>query len=179
MRQTRNNRKSNRRYNQESSVKTYSVQEGPVKLLDYLFSLFPEKSKTTVKSLLSHRQVAINNIPTTQFDDLLHSGDELAINFERGFRVFKHSRLRIVYEDEFLIVIDKGYGLLSMSTDRIKEKTAYHILSDYVKADDPAGRIFIIHRLDRDTSGLMMFATVLERYGAGPTLCCSCGRCFR
>lgn len=101
MRQTRNNRKSNRRYNQESSVKTYSVQEGPVKLLDYLFSLFPEKSKTTVKSLLSHRQVAINNIPTTQFDDLLHSGDELAINFERGFRVFKHSRLRIVYEDEF------------------------------------------------------------------------------
>lgn len=139
MRQTRNNRKSNRRYNQESSVKTYSVQEGPVKLLDYLFSLFPEKSKTTVKSLLSHRQVAINNIPTTQFDDLLHSGDELAINFERGFRVFKHSRLRIVYEDEFLIVIDKGYGLLSMSTDRIKEKTAYHILSDYVKADDPAG----------------------------------------
>ena len=158
MRQTRNNRKSNRRYNQESSVKTYSVQEGPVKLLDYLFSLFPEKSKTTVKSLLSHRQVAINNIPTTQFDDLLHSGDELAINFERGFRVFKHSRLRIVYEDEFLIVIDKGYGLLSMSTDRIKQKTAYHILSDYVKADDPAGRIFIIHRLDRDTSGLMMFA---------------------
>ena len=112
MRQARNNRKSNRRHSQESSIKTYSVQEGPVKLLDYLFSLFPEKSKTTVKSLLSHRQVAINNIPTTQFDDLLHSGDELAINFERGFRVFKHSRLRIVYEDEFLIVIDKGYGLL-------------------------------------------------------------------
>ena len=125
MRQARNNRKSNRRHSQESSIKTYSVQEGPVKLLDYLFSLFPEKSKTTVKSLLSHRQVAINNI---------------------------------LYEDEFLIVIDKGYGLLSMSTDRIKEKTAYHILSDYVKADDPAGRIFIIHRLDRDTSGLMMFA---------------------
>lgn len=157
MRPTRDNEKKRKGPNPSGSLKTYQVQES-VTLLDYLFILFPEKSKTTVKSFLSHRQVAVNGVPTTQFDTQLHSGDEVLVNFEKGFREFKHSRLRIVYEDEFLIVVDKGYGLLSMSTDRIKEKTAYHILSDYVKADNPANRIFIIHRLDRDTSGLMMFA---------------------
>lgn len=157
MRPTRNNKKKRNGHDQSGSVKTYLVQESAA-LLDYLFTLFPEKSKTTVKSFLSHRQVAVNGSPTTQFDMPLHPGDEVLVNFERGFREFKHSRLRMVYEDEFLIVVDKGYGLLSMSTDRIKEKTAYHILSDYVKADNSANRIFIIHRLDRDTSGLMMFA---------------------
>ena len=66
--------------------------------------------------------------------------------------------MRIVYEDEFVLVVDKGYGLLSVSTDRVKTKTAYRILSDYVKEADPSNRLFVLHRLDRDTSGLMMFA---------------------
>ena len=158
MRRTLSKRRHNRNSKQDDSIKTYLVQEEPVALLEYLFTLFPDKSKTTVKSYLYHRQVAVNNLPTTQFDLPLCAGDKISVNFERGFRVFSHNRLRIVYEDEFLIVVDKGYGLLSMSTDRIKEKTVYHILSDYVKADHPANRIFIIHRLDRDTSGLMMFA---------------------
>ena len=64
----------------------------------------------------------------------------------------------MVYEDEYIIVIDKGYGLLSMSTERIKTGTAYSILSDYVKSQNPENKLFIVHRLDRDTSGLMMFA---------------------
>ncbi|WP_455497904.1 RluA family pseudouridine synthase [Coprobacter sp.] len=161
MRSIRYNKKKKNGQSQSGSVKTYQVQASAT-LLDYLFTLFPEKSKTTVKSFLSHRQIAVNGVPTTQFDMPLHSGDEVLVNFEKGFRIFKHSRLRIIYEDEFLIIVDKGYGLLSMSTDRIKEKTAYHILSDYVKADHPANRIFIIHRLDRDTSGLMMFAKSQE-----------------
>lgn len=127
-------------------------------LLNFLFSLFPTKSKTTVKSYLSHKQVAVNVRPTSQFDTPLKPGDVVAINFDNAFTEFSHPRLKLIYEDEYLIVVNKGYGLLSMSTDRIKENTAYHLLSDYVKTTNPANRLFILHRLDRDTSGVMMFA---------------------
>jgi 23S rRNA pseudouridine1911/1915/1917 synthase len=66
--------------------------------------------------------------------------------------------MRLVYEDEHIIVIDKNAGLLSMASDNEKYLTAYNILSNYVKSQKPSNRIFIVHRLDRDTSGLMMFA---------------------
>lgn len=71
---------------------------------------------------------------------------------------FNNPLLRIVWEDDDLIVINKREGLLSVSTDRIKERTAYRILSDYLKECDPRNKIFVLHRLDRDTSGIMMFA---------------------
>ncbi len=151
------NTRNNKPIHRADVLKRYRV-EADTQLLDYLYALMPDRSKSSVKSILSHRQVKINDCVTTQFDAPLRTGDELIINFTKGFREFRHPRLRIVFEDEFLIVVDKGYGLLSMSTDRIKEKTAYHILSDYVRDSNPANRIFILHRLDRDTSGLMMFA---------------------
>lgn len=103
----------------EKDIKRFKVEHDDT-LLNYLLTLFGDKSRTTVKSYLSHRQVAVNDMPVTQFDTMLHAGDELKINFKRGFSVFKHNRLKMVYEDEYIIVIDKGYGLLSMSTERIK-----------------------------------------------------------
>jgi tRNA pseudouridine32 synthase/23S rRNA pseudouridine746 synthase/23S rRNA pseudouridine1911/1915/1917 synthase len=68
--------------------------------------------------------------------------------------------LTILYEDYDIIVIDKPAGLLTMGTDREKEKTAYFMLNEYVKKGNPRSRnrIFIVHRLDRDTSGLLVFA---------------------
>ncbi len=149
-------KKTQRRFS-EKDIKRYNVAQEDT-LLNFLMSLFNDKSRTTIKSYLAHRQVAINDMPTTRFDAPLHPGDEVKVNFKQGFSVFTHSRLRLVYEDEYIIVIDKGYGLLSMSTERIKTGTAYNILSDYVKSQNPENRLFIVHRLDRDTSGLMMFA---------------------
>ncbi len=141
----------------EKDIKHFKVEQEDT-LLNYLLSLFGDKSRTTVKSYLAHRQVAVNGMPMTQFDAVLHAGDELTVNFKAGFSIFKHNRLRLVYEDEYILVVDKGYGLLSMSTERIKTGTAYSILSDYVKSQNPGNKLFIVHRLDRDTSGLMMFA---------------------
>ena len=141
----------------DKDIKRFKVERADT-LLNYLLTLFGDKSRTTVKSYLSHRQVAVNGMPMTQFDTMLHVGDELAINFKAGFSVFKHNRLRLVYEDEYILVVDKWYGLLSMSTERINTGTAYSILSDYVKSQNPGNKLFIVHRLDRDTSGLMMFA---------------------
>lgn len=65
----------------------------------------------------------------------------------------RNDRMEIVYEDESLIVVDKPSGLLTMSTGRNGEETAYSMVRDYM-----GGRIFIVHRLDRDTSGLLVFA---------------------
>ncbi|MDE6644539.1 MAG: RluA family pseudouridine synthase, partial [Muribaculaceae bacterium] len=71
-------------------------------------------------------------------------------------------RLKIVYEDDDILVVEKGYGLLSMGTGKAGEETAYSLLRDYLKRKDPRNKIFIIHRLDRDTSGIMMFAKTQE-----------------
>ncbi|MDE6116268.1 MAG: RluA family pseudouridine synthase [Duncaniella sp.] len=130
--------------------------------MEFLIASMPERKRTTIKNLLSHNQVAVNGIPTTQFDTPLAPGDEVKVNLSREFRVFYNRRLKLVYEDDDIIVVNKGYGLLSMGTDKIKEGTAYSILRDYLKWQDPRNKLFIVHRLDRDTSGLMVFAKSVE-----------------
>lgn len=138
-------------------IETYPVREAS-RLLDFLIASMPERKRTAIKNLLSHNQIAVNDQPVTQFDTELKPGDEVKANLTREFRVFYNRRLKIVYEDDDIIVVNKGYGLLSMGTDKIKEGTAYSILRDYLKWKDPRNKLFIVHRLDRDTSGLMVFA---------------------
>ncbi|MEG1543282.1 MAG: RluA family pseudouridine synthase [Tannerellaceae bacterium] len=127
-------------------------------LLPFLFELLHEQSKSSVKMLLSKGQIAVNGKVTSLFSQTLVPEDVVTISYEKGKIEFNHPLLKIVWEDNDLIVVDKRSGLLSMATDRVKEKTAYHLLSEYVKKSDPHNRIFILHRLDRDTSGLMMFS---------------------
>lgn len=127
-------------------------------LLPFLFQLLSEQSKSSVKALLAHGQILINGKTTSQFNAPLVPGDEVEISYERGKVEFSNPLLNIIWEDDSLIVVNKKEGLLSVSSTRIKERTAYHLLSDYVKKSDPRNKIFVLHRLDRDTSGLMMFA---------------------
>ncbi len=138
-------------------IETYPVKEDSV-LMQFLVASMPNRKRTTIKELLKHNQVAVNDQPTTQFDTELHEGDTVKVNLTREFRVFYHRRMKLVYEDEDIIVVNKGYGLLSMGTDKVKDGTAYSILREYVKWHNPKTKLFIVHRLDRDTSGLMMFA---------------------
>ncbi|MBD5193911.1 MAG: RluA family pseudouridine synthase [Paramuribaculum sp.] len=138
-------------------IETYQVEEDGL-LLDFLIKAMPLRKRTNIKELLSHNQIAVNGMPQRQFNFELHSGDVVKANLTREFRVFYNRRMQLVYEDDDIIVVNKGYGLLSMGTDKIKEGTAYSILRDYVKWQDPRNKIFIVHRLDRDTTGLMMFA---------------------
>ena len=127
-------------------------------LLPFLFELLKEQSRSSVKGLLSRGQISVNGKVTRQFDAALNPNDTVGINYGRGKVEFNNPLLRIVWEDDDLIVINKREGLLSVSTDRVKERTAYRLLSDYVKQSDPRNKIFVLHRLDRDTSGIMMFA---------------------
>lgn len=141
------------------NILTFTAREdSPDKLLDFLFSVLPDAKRTTVKDYLKYRQVMLGGYVTTRFDAPVKPGDEVRVNTTREFQVFSHPRMRLVYEDDDIIIVDKGYGLLSMGTDKIKDGTAYSILRDYLKRKDPRNKLFIVHRLDRDTSGLMMFA---------------------
>lgn len=142
-------------------IKQFDVEEEAA-LMVFVADKLPEIKRTRLKQMLAHNQIAVNNRPQRQFDMQLKPGDSVKVNFVREFREFRHHRLKIVYEDDDIIVINKGYGLLSMGNDKVKDGTAYSILRDYVKWSNPSNKIFIVHRLDRDTSGLMMFAKSME-----------------
>jgi len=127
-------------------------------LMPFLINSMKHKSRDNVKSLLRNRQVLVNGEPVTQFNHELKPGDTVTISAVRHTGGLMARNMRLVYEDEYLIVIDKNAGLLSMASDNVKYLTAYNILSTYVKSQKASNRIFIVHRLDRETSGLMMFA---------------------
>ena len=138
-------------------IKNFSIQ-APAELLPFVTENLPEIKRTRLKQMLAHNQIAVNGTPVRQFNHPVQPGDTVSVNFTREFQVFYNRRLKIVYEDDDLLVVNKGYGLLSMGNDKVKDGTAYSILKDYLKRKDPRNKMFIIHRLDRDTSGLMMFA---------------------
>lgn len=143
------------------AVRTLTVSQ-PDRLMSFLLHAMHDQKRTTVKQLLAHTQVMVNGEPVRQFDFDLKEGDEVKVNFTRQWRVFYNRRLKLVYEDDDIIVVNKGYGLLSMGTDDKKDGTAYSIVREWVKWNNPANKIFIVHRLDRDTSGLMMFAKSID-----------------
>ncbi|MBD5201077.1 MAG: RluA family pseudouridine synthase [Bacteroidales bacterium] len=120
-------------------------------------------SRADRKVWLKYGHVMINGVVATNVKTPVLPGDWVELNQTRPFVVFSHPRMQIVYEDDDIIVVNKGYGLLSVGTGSArKEPTAYDILKEYVKKKHPSNKIFVVHRLDRDTSGLMMFAKTPE-----------------
>ncbi len=131
-------------------------------LFDFLQSAMPEKSRTAIKELLANKQVKVNENMESHFNFEVKAGDSIAISNIKAPREIPLKGLKIIYEDLDIIVIYKDKGLLSVSTNKENEKTAFHILSNYIKQADPKNQIFIVHRLDRETSGLMLFAKSME-----------------
>ena len=155
----KNNKNTPRKYRPESAPRGRNIQvKEENTLLPFLFETLKEQSRTSVKQLLSRGQILVNDAVTTHFDVALQPGDVVTISYVRRKITFNNQLLRIAYEDDFILVVNKREGLLSVSTAKVHERTAFHILSDYVKKNDPRSKIFVLHRLDRDTSGLMMFA---------------------
>ncbi|MBN1339058.1 MAG: RluA family pseudouridine synthase [Bacteroidales bacterium] len=127
-------------------------------LMKFLMAQLSGKNRNNIKSLLTNKQVLVDGTPVKQFNHLLQPGQWVEISPDRIPREKKYRGITIVYEDHDIIVIDKHAGMLSIATDSEKEHTAYHMLSDHVKGQDGQKKIFVVHRLDRDTSGLMIFA---------------------
>lgn len=132
-------------------------------LMDFLIATLTDFKRNDIKKWLKFGQVKINGDISTAFDAEVGPGALVEVNLTRSFPVFKNSRIELVYEDDDIIVINKGYGLLSVSTlSHKQEENAYDIVRNYVKSVNPKNKLFIVHRLDRDTSGLMMFAKTEE-----------------
>ena len=143
-----------------SQVKTFQVKK-ETELLLFLLEKMPNESRNTVKRILANQQVSVGGAPITQFNFKLYPEDEVLVSKRR---IMKRSRadLPIIYDDDDILVINKPSGLLSIASDREKGKTAYRMVSEYVSQKDPKARIFVVHRLDEDTSGVLMFAKRFE-----------------
>ena len=125
-------------------------------LLAAAAALLPDHKPTKLKSLLRHNQLAINGVPSTQFDMPVSAGDQLWVNFDRSFQIFSHPRIKLVYEDNDIIVVDKGYGVLSTAAGKPSDDTVYNIVKKYARGFSDKANVYVVHRLDRDTSGLML-----------------------
>lgn len=126
-------------------------------LMPFLIEKLRDQSRTTIKSLLSNQQVTLSNQVIRQFDHPLKPGMVIDIHWGKGLITLRHPQLKLIYEDRDLVVVEKAAGLLSVATAKEQKRTAYSILSEYVKKQHPANKVYVVHRLDRETSGLMMF----------------------
>ena len=130
----------------------------PSELLKFLQVKIPSKSRNDLKSLLEHRQILVDQEVITRFNHPLELGQQVVVNWSKVLVEKQPQGLKIVFEDPYIIIIEKQAGLLSIATATEREQTAYSILSEHVKNRDPKNKIFVLHRLDRETSGVMMFA---------------------
>lgn len=128
-----------------------------VRLSERLATLYPEASGRARKRWLAMGRVRVNGQVVRRSDASVEPGDrvELGAPPPRPFP----APLRLVHEDTEVLVVDKPSGLLTIATEREREHTAYRMLADYVADQRPvAARLFVVHRLDRETSGLLVFA---------------------
>lgn len=137
---------------------TFVIKEED-RLLNYLYSHIQVIPKGKIKSMLEHRQVLVNGVPITRFDYFLSKEDTIKI-VKTSFKDHRSITLpfNILYEDKDFIVIDKPSGLLSVASDKENKRTAYRFVSDYIYNKDKRSRIYVVHRLDEDTSGVLVFA---------------------
>ncbi len=132
-------------------------------LMNFLLKKMGGMSRSSVKSLLSHRQVEINSRIETRYDAPLQPYDIVTVCKAKANAELTHPKLRIVHEDEHLIVVEKKVGLLTVATRTgSTETTCMSILKQYVRKVNKRANIYVVHRLDRETSGLLVFAKTPE-----------------
>ena len=137
----------------------YIVSE-PRELLEFLLEKMPDSSRTKVKELLAHN-IYVDGRRTSQFNFPLQKGMKVSVEKATGRDRLRPRDLDIVYEDQHLLVVNKHEGLLSYSKFP-NDKTVITVLNDYLAASHQRCHAHIVHRLDRDTSGLMVVSKSKE-----------------
>jgi 23S rRNA pseudouridine1911/1915/1917 synthase len=147
------------------AINSFTVTSaGP--LLAALLARWPDAKRKQVLTWLKHGTVHVNGRAVTQFDHSLVVGDVVHRSARGHAPAGTHvgSHIKVRHEDDAVIVIEKPSGLLSIASEGERERSAYFQLTEHVRGADPRsrGRIWIVHRLDRDTSGLMVFAKTVD-----------------
>ncbi len=134
-------------------MKLVVTKEG--ELLDYLYNNL-DMPKKRIKQYLTHGAIYVNNNKTTKYNYRVIPGMSIVIDTENKNK--KTLPFDILFEDDHIIVVNKPSGLLTIATAKEKEKTLYHIVRDYLINKNRNARVFIVHRLDKDTSGIVVLA---------------------
>lgn len=135
-------------------VAAAAITQGP--LLPWLLAHLPAMNRTRIKPLLQHGRIRVNGIAITKHDHELKPGDIVELGPNLTSPHLAKLGIRIVHEDDAIVVIDKPFGLLTVATDTQKEDTAVERLNEAMAVRH--ARAFVVHRLDRETSGLLLFA---------------------
>lgn len=142
-------------------MKTIEIEvKEPIKLMDLIERSFPNCSKTKQKEILA-RRILINSRRITQYDFPLHTGMKVTVLGDENRGKLMHGKMPIVFEDRHLIVVDKPVGLLSSSANP-NDITVISELNNYYIKRRSRQRAHVVHRLDRDTSGLLLVAKSKE-----------------
>ena len=147
-------------YNREGDYAHFVVQE-QAPLLEWLLQNLNE-SRTKVKATLQGRGIKVDGKTVTQFDFQLQPGMKVAVSrTKRNQHAFKSRYVKIVYEDRWLIVVEKQIGILSMAAGH-SSLNVKSVLDDYFHRSRQKCTAHVVHRLDRDTSGLMVYAKDID-----------------
>ena len=133
------------------------VVKEPTELMAFLM----EKggmSRNKAKSLLTHRVIFVDKKITTQYNFELKPGMLVQVSKNHNHKEFKDQQIKLLYEDAYIIVVDKREGIPAVGNEKKRERTVFSILDDYVKRSSKQRRIYGVHRLDREASGIMIFA---------------------
>ena len=131
------------------------IVEKEGELLDYLYNNI-DMPKKRIKQYLTHGSIFVNNNRTTKYNYKLVPGMNIVIDTDNKNK--KELPFNILFEDEHIIVVNKPSGLLTIATNKEKDKTLYHIVREYLVSKNRNARVFIVHRLDKDTSGIVVLA---------------------
>ena len=124
-------------------------------LLDYLYNNL-DMPKKRIKQYLVHGAIYVNNNRTTQYNYKVIPGMNIMIDTDSKNK--KTLPFEVLFEDDNIIVVNKPSGLLTIATNKEKDRTLYHIVREYLVSKDRNARVFVVHRLDRDTSGIVVLA---------------------
>jgi len=152
----KNKKRFEHRSKDYKDLREYPVNKN-CELLEFLFETLKGQSRNSVKSILTNHRVSVDGAPISQYNFKLTKGDVVIIS-KTPIHKKTRSNLPIIFENEEIIVINKPSGLLSIASDKEKGSTAYRMLTDYVQQKDKHNRIYVVHRLDEDTSGVLMVA---------------------
>lgn len=148
--------KNRNQYNQpQDRYDHYTVKEEAL-LLEWLLNHL-QQSRSKVKATLQGRGIKVNGKVVTQFDFLLQPGMKIAVSQTKKNDQFKSRYVKIVYEDRYLVVVEKNIGILSMAAGH-SSLNVKSVLDDYFRKTRQNCTAHVVHRLDRDTSGLMIYA---------------------
>ncbi len=135
----------------------FTVKESTT-LMEFLMISFPGKSRSGIKFLLKEKLILVDGKMISQFNHSMKEGQIMTVLAEKLIPEKPIVGLKIIHEDEWIIVVNKHAGLLTNSSAKERSKTAYAMINRHYQKENATNRIFLVNKLDRDTSGILVFA---------------------